>query len=73
MSSKVRSIDFPVYEACDVLTCVHAEQVGGKKLTSDEWKSLLRDSGKDVNFWESALDHFVMLTVAIASAVPAKA
>ncbi len=72
VSSKVKSVEYPEYEACDVLTCVQAVGPDGKKMSPEEWGELLKEASADNDFWEDALDQFVLIAVCASMNKPAE-
>ena len=73
ISSKIRAIDMPVYESCDLIVCVKAHSDDGERIEGEEWKKMLDDAGAADDFWAEALSTYVYATVCLELLEPGQA
>jgi len=66
--SSVKNVNYPSYESCDMLTCISAKRMDGSTLSPEEWEDHLREHDLDIDFWDAALDTFIMLQLSLLTA-----
>ena len=73
VSSRIKSVDFPSYEHCDVLECLSVELQDGSTIDAESWELLLLENGLVKDFWDKAIDRFVLYQIAITTMEPGNA